>query len=108
MTSEVKVGQTPGSWEVSGDYIFAGDVAVPIASAHKEWATTRGGYLHQIAQANAAFIVKACNAHADLVKALEEIAKGQGAFSRDPLAHASNTIDDMKALAREALAQVPE
>lgn len=35
-----------------------------------------------------------------LVTALEEIAKGQGAFSRDPLTHASNTIDDMKALAR--------
>lgn len=40
-----------------------------------------------------------------LVKALEEIAKGQGAFSRDPLTHASNTIDDMKGLAREALAK---
>jgi hypothetical protein len=55
--------------------------------------------------AKAAFIAARVNSHAELVKALEEIAKGQGAFSRDPLTHASNTIDDMKTLAREALAK---
>ncbi len=36
---------------------------------------------------------------------LEEIAKGEGPFNRDPLEHASNTIDAMKALASEALAR---
>lgn len=38
-----------------------------------------------------------------LEKALREISKGEGRFSRDPLEHASNTIEDMKALAIEAI-----
>ena len=36
-------------------------------------------------------------------KALEEISKGEGAFSRDPLTHASNTIENNKRIAQEAL-----
>jgi hypothetical protein len=40
--------------------------------------------------------------------ALREIQEGKGKFSRDPLTHASNTIDDMKALARAALAEPEE
>ncbi len=36
-------------------------------------------------------------------KALEEIREGYGRFSTDPFTHAVNTIDDMKALAVEAL-----
>lgn len=39
----------------------------------------------------------------DLLAALEEIAKGEGAYSRDPLTHAENTIDAMKALASAAI-----
>ena len=35
---------------------------------------------------------------------LEEVTKGAGRFSRDPLIHAANTIEDMKDLAREAIA----
>ena len=38
-----------------------------------------------------------------LEAALREIAKGEGAFSRDPLEHASNTIDSMKGIAKTAL-----
>lgn len=38
-----------------------------------------------------------------LVAALLEIAKGEGAFNRDPIKHAENTIDSMKAIARRAL-----
>ncbi len=38
-----------------------------------------------------------------LREALIQIAKGEGRFSRDPLTHASNTIEDMKALADTAL-----
>lgn len=41
----------------------------------------------------------------DLYDALEEIAKGEGEFNRDPLIHAENTIDNMKELARAALAK---
>lgn len=39
----------------------------------------------------------------DLLAALKEIAKGEGRFSRDPLEHAANTIEDMKALALAAI-----
>ena len=38
--------------------------------------------------------------------ALEEIAKGEGAFSRDRLTHASNCIESMKAIATAARAKV--
>lgn len=38
-----------------------------------------------------------------LREALKEIVKGEGAFSRDPLTHATNCIDNMKAIARRAL-----
>ena len=40
-------------------------------------------------------------------KALEEIAEGRGTYSRDPLTHASNTIDEMKETARAALRGEP-
>ena len=36
-------------------------------------------------------------------KALQEISIGSGAFSRDPLEHAENCIDNMKEIAAEAL-----
>ncbi|MCJ7831327.1 MAG: hypothetical protein MUP86_02225 [Dehalococcoidia bacterium] len=39
-----------------------------------------------------------------MLKALYQIVKGEGRFSRDPLTHASNTIEDMKALALAAIA----
>jgi len=40
--------------------------------------------------------------------ALLQIRKGEGRFSRDPHQHACNTIEDMKALANEALGITPE
>ena len=36
--------------------------------------------------------------------ALREISEGKGRYSMDPLEHAGNTIEDMKELAKEALA----
>jgi len=41
----------------------------------------------------------------DLLEALKEIAKGEGAFSRDQLTHATNTIEAMKEIARAAIAK---
>ena len=38
-----------------------------------------------------------------LREALQEISKGEGAFNRDPLKHCSNTVEDMKAMAKAAL-----
>ena len=40
---------------------------------------------------------------ARLLAALQKIAKGEGAYNRDPLTHASNTIEAMKAIAEAAL-----
>ena len=40
---------------------------------------------------------------ATMRNALEEIAKAQGAYRRDPLEHASNCIDDMRDIAYTAL-----
>ena len=42
---------------------------------------------------------------AEMLAALREIAKGQGAFSQDPLIHAGNTIVNMKEIARAAIAK---
>ena len=38
-----------------------------------------------------------------LINILQDIEKGEGEFNRDPLIHADNTINAMKALAKEAL-----
>ena len=39
-----------------------------------------------------------------VLEILRQITQGMGRYSRDPLTHASNTIDDMKQLASEAIA----
>ena len=39
----------------------------------------------------------------ELLTALERIAEGKGAYNRDPLEHASNVIDEAKAIACVAL-----
>jgi hypothetical protein len=41
-----------------------------------------------------------------LVEALERIAAGEGRYSRDPLTHATNTVEDMQTIARDALASL--
>lgn len=41
----------------------------------------------------------------DLLEALREIAMGKGAFDRDVLVHAENTIENMKSIAREAISK---
>lgn len=43
-----------------------------------------------------------------LKKLLEEITEGKGPYSRDPLEHAENCIENMKKLAREALQVLEE
>lgn len=56
------------------------------------------------AHANARLWAAASN----MLAALEEIAKGEGRFSRDPLTHATNTVEDMQALAVAAIAKATE
>ena len=52
-------------------------------------------------KANATLIAAA----PDLLAALREITKGEGAFSRDPLTFANNTIENMKEIANTAIAK---
>ena len=40
--------------------------------------------------------------------ALEEVSEGKGRYSMDQLEHCANTVEDMKALAVEALAKINE
>lgn len=42
---------------------------------------------------------------AELLGAMEEIAKGEGAYNNDPLIHAGNTVDNMKAIANAVIAK---
>lgn len=64
----------------------------------------RGGnvtyYFDRDAEANARLIAAA----PALLAALEEIAKGEGPYSRDPLTHAANTVEAMEAIAKAAIA----
>ena len=39
----------------------------------------------------------------EMRRALKEIAKGKGRYDHDPFEHCQNTVEDMKALARQAL-----
>jgi len=39
----------------------------------------------------------------DMLRALEEIAKGEGAFNRDPLKHAENCINSIIAISKAAI-----
>ncbi len=62
------------------------------------------GHVAECKTGESASIIEQLRARvAALSEALEQITKGEGRFSMDHLTHASNTIDDMKAIAREAL-----
>jgi hypothetical protein len=75
------------------------DVArIKVATVHVSGITT--GYLTSPAD-NAALIASA----PDLLRALEKISKAEGRYAVDPLTHASNTIEDMQALAVAAIAE---
>ena len=45
-------------------------------------------------------------AREEMRKGLQEIAKGTGEFSRDPLEHAENTIENMKEIANKLLSHL--
>lgn len=43
--------------------------------------------------------------NAELLEALQEITEGKGAYSLDQLTHAMNVIEDMKQIAKDAIAK---
>ena len=44
----------------------------------------------------------------ELEEALRQIAKGEGPFSRDPLTHAANCVENMQKIAIDALQKVKQ
>jgi len=48
-------------------------------------------------------IVELVAENAELLTALKEISNGAGAYSKDPLRHAENVIENLKAIARIAI-----
>ena len=61
--------------------------------------------LEEIAQNQVDEIRRLKEINADLLAALKEIEKGEGAFSLDPLTFAGNTIENMKEIATAAIAK---
>ena len=39
----------------------------------------------------------------ELLKALKDVLKGEGAYDMEPIRHANNTIESMKSIAKEAI-----
>jgi hypothetical protein len=65
-------GHTPTPWKEREGYICWGDLkTVPIRPMQREWATDPGNKDHDAALANAAFIVRAVNSHAELIAILK-------------------------------------
>ena len=50
-------------------------------------------------------LVKLETQNAELLDALKEIAKTEGPYSRDPLTHAENVIENMASIANKAIAK---
>lgn len=65
-----------------------------------DWTRTANEALDRVAQLEVA--------NAELLEALKEIAKGEGAYSRDPLTHAGNVITNMKVIANQAIRNAEE
>jgi hypothetical protein len=87
---------TPTPWEATLDrhiseITTAGETHDPIADVVNEM--------------DAIHIVRCVNERDELLEALETISRGEGRFSRDPLTHADNCVEDMKAIATKALAK---
>ena len=95
--------------------------AFPSVKGQSELARLRAALSAMTTERNA--ILKATNEHtgscfaerdqlratiADLTTALEEIARGRGAYSHDPMEHGENCINHMKQTANDALARAKE
>ena len=90
---------TPGPWEEFIDE--RGEVWV---SGSNGWVCYIGDMEDTTAEDH--YNARLIAAAPDLLEALKEIAKGEGAFSLDPLTFAENTIENMKEIAQAAIAKV--
>lgn len=96
---------TPGPWEIDEESEDnAGQTALSITSDNRPGYIcgihcAEGVELDVIDRANAAFIVRACNAHGELVKALKMILK-----THDPI-ETDEIMEDAREQARAAIAK---
>ena len=93
---------TPGKWIRESGILVVTDYKTDCEGTIKKLTICRtdNPYMGEQEQgANARLIAESPM----LLEALREIAKGEGAFSRDPLIHAGNTIDSMKSIAKTAI-----
>lgn len=100
---------TPTPWAADKQYITTDNGPVPIATGHYTYVTDQNGRLHQEAVANAAFIVKTCNSHDALVKALEAVVRDVNEYERlNNLAPTPSHVEcwDSVAHAKAVLARV--
>jgi hypothetical protein len=88
-------------WSESDGYLFAGNNTVYLRSGTYEWACDRGPH-YETAVANAAFIVKACNAHGELVECLSGFVLNERLLGDE---HFRGVQERLVELARAALAK---
>ena len=86
----------------AGEIMDGADHAALIASAPT--LATERDYWNERFEAMRAENARLAAVNAELRAALAEIAEGKGDYSRDPLTHASNVIDEAKSTARRTLA----
>uniref|UniRef100_A0A6M3LQN8 Uncharacterized protein n=1 Tax=viral metagenome TaxID=1070528 RepID=A0A6M3LQN8_9ZZZZ len=93
---------TPGKWIRESGILVVTDYKTDCEGTIKKLTICRtdNPYMGEQEQgANARLIAESPM----LLEALREIVQGKGEFSLDPLMHASNTIESMKAIARAAI-----
>jgi len=95
-------GNGPTS-EANRDYICAARNVLPDLLDEIERLQAAGFIEVERANKAEADLAAALKRAEALQEALVEISWGEGAFSRDPLTHAGNTIENMKSIARTAL-----
>ena len=103
---------TKGEWKAyclgsEGYQVRRNNESLPAANAKEELKerltpiVERMGGSFETQKANANLIASA----PDLYEALKEILEGKGRYSMNRLTHAENTIEDMKELAKQAIAK---
>lgn len=93
----IEVKHSPEPWTYDGE-------TEKVMSATGDVVASCWGATAAEAHANGRRIAALSAENARLREALAQIEKAEGPYSSDPLTHASNTIEDMTAIARAALA----
>jgi len=78
---------TPGPWKINNFRFIMGN----------------DRYIATLEEPNLDSNARLIAAAPELLEALEEIAEGRGRYNQDPLQHASNCIEDMVSIAKEAI-----